>query len=100
MVVCARSHLRKIRRSFAGHVCCIHPLVLFDAAKRGKRSCTKPTTDPNETEKIALGLEERLHRAIIDIAPANCVARQFWDAPDDASSFMLILVPGIEKERN
>jgi len=89
MVVCARSHLRKIRSSFAGHVCCIRRLVLFDAAKRGKRARTKPTTDPNETEKIGFGLEECLHRAIIDISLANCVARQFWNARDGGQTVSL-----------
>ena len=72
-------------------------LVRFDAAKRGKRSCTKPTSNSHEREKIAFGTEERLHRAITDIAAANCVARQFWDALNDALSFMLILVPRIER---
>src|SRR5215831_15859526 len=48
---------------------------------------------------LAFGMEERLHRAIIDIALANCVARQFWNALNDASSFMLILAPEIETSR-
>ena len=55
MVVCARSHLRKIRSSFAGQVCCIRRLVLFDAAKRGKRACTK-AHQPTRTRRRRSGL--------------------------------------------
>jgi hypothetical protein len=36
-------------------------LVLFAAAKRSKRACTKPTSDSREREKIAPGWQQRLH---------------------------------------
>src|SRR4029434_1291447 len=40
---------------------------------------------PGETEKIAFSLEERLHRAIIDISPANREARTILESEGQRS---------------
>jgi hypothetical protein len=91
------SDLRKIGSGFSSRFCLVDWLIFSAAGKHEKRACDQAASDPGETEKIALGLEERLHRAIIDMSFAKRVARQFCKARNDGSFFVLVLVPGIEK---
>ena len=69
------SDSRKIRRSFSSRFRLVDWLVFFATGDCQEKAGNKTDSDRGETEKIALGLEESLHRAIIDISLANRVAR-------------------------
>jgi hypothetical protein len=64
-------------------------LVFFAAGKRQRQAGAKADSGRGETEKIAFGLEERLHRDIIDISPAEREARQFWKAKGEGQTASL-----------
>ena len=70
-----RGDLRKIDSAFSSRFRLVDWLVFFATGKRHKQAGAKADSDPGETEKIAFGLEERLHRGIIDISPTNREAR-------------------------
>jgi hypothetical protein len=78
-----RGDLRKIDSAFSSRFRLVDWLVFFATGKRHKQAGAKAGSDPGETEKIAFGLEERLHREISDISPANREARQFWNPRKD-----------------
>jgi hypothetical protein len=69
--------LRKIRSAFSSCFRLVDWLVFFATGECQGQASAEADSDPGETEKIAFGLEERLHRGIIDIFLANGVARQF-----------------------
>ena len=69
--------LREIGSRFCSRFRFVGWLVFLAARKRQGQAGAKADSDPDETEKIASGLEERLHRGIIDISLANRKARQF-----------------------
>jgi hypothetical protein len=75
--------LRKIGSGFSSRFRLVDWLVFFATGKCEGQAGEKAGSDPVETEKIALGLEERLHRAIIDMFVAKRVARQFWNPRND-----------------
>ncbi len=67
------------------------------------RTAARQAPSRARAEKIAFGLEERLHRAIIDIPPVNREAREFWKAGNDgssSSSLVLLLVPRVKKAQS
>jgi hypothetical protein len=70
-----RGDLRKIGSGFSSRFRFVGWLVFFAAGKCQGQAGANTDSGPGETEKIALSLEERLHRAIIDISPANREAR-------------------------
>ena len=72
-----RGDLREIRGGFSRRFRLVDWLVFFATGKRRRQAGAKANSDPGETEKIAFGLEERLHRGIIDMSVANRVAREF-----------------------
>ena len=72
-----RGNLRKIGSRFSSRFRFVGWLVFFAAGKGQGQAGAKADPGRGETEKIAFGLEERLHRAIIDISRANPEARQF-----------------------
>src|SRR4029453_6238697 len=77
-----RSNLRKVSRGFSSRFRLVILLAFFATGKCQAQGGAKADSDPGETEKIAFGLEEHLHRSIIDISPANRRARQFWNCSD------------------
>ena len=60
------SDLRKIGSAFAGCFRFVSWLVFFATRERQGQTGDKADSGPSETEKIAFGLEERLHRGVID----------------------------------
>jgi hypothetical protein len=60
----------KIGSCFGSRFGFVDWLVFFAAGKCEGEVGAKADSDPGETEKIAFGLEERLHRAIIDMSLA------------------------------
>jgi hypothetical protein len=65
------SDLRKICSGFSSRFRFVNWLVLSATREREEQA----GADPDETEKIALGLEESLHRTVIYMSVANRVAR-------------------------
>jgi hypothetical protein len=70
-----RGDLRKIGSGFSSRFRFVGWLVFFATGKCQGQAGANADSGPGETEKIAFSLEERLHRAIIDISPANREAR-------------------------
>src|SRR5438132_492758 len=71
------SNLRKISGCFPGRFCFVNWLVFPATAKREQRASDDAESDSGDTEKIAPGWQQYLHRTIIDTSLANCVARKF-----------------------
>src|SRR6266545_3821133 len=72
-----RGNLRQIRGGFSRRFRLVDWLVFLATGECQGQQGAKTDSDPSEKEKIAFGLEERLHRAVIDISLANREARQF-----------------------
>ena len=70
-----RGDLRKIGSGLSSRFRFVDWLVFFATGKRHGQKGDKADSGRGETAKIAFGLEERLHRAIIDISPTNREAR-------------------------
>src|SRR4029450_3294031 len=70
-----RGDLRKIGSGFSSRFRFVCWLVFFATGKCQGQAGASADSGAGETEKIAFSLEERLHRAIIDISPANREAR-------------------------
>ena len=83
-----RGNLRKIGSRFSSRFRFVGWLVFFAAGKGQGQAGGKADPGRGETEKIAFGLEERLHRAIIDISRANREARQFREPGAVASAVL------------
>src|SRR5215813_4570879 len=71
------SDLWKIGSGLSSRFRLINRLILFATGKCEGQTGGKANSDPGETEKIAFGLEERLHRGIIDMSLVNRKAREF-----------------------
>jgi hypothetical protein len=76
MVASAHSHLQKIGSPQASCLRFVNRFVLWAAGQSQKRICEKPASDSCAKEKIALGWQQRLHRAITDTSVFNLMARK------------------------
>ena len=70
-----RGDLRKILGGFSRCFRLVDWLVFSATGECQRQQGAETDSDPDETEKIAFGLEERLHRAVIDISLAKREAR-------------------------
>src|SRR5207248_11096602 len=72
-----RGVLRKIGSRFSSRFRFVGWLVLFAAGKGQGQAGAKAYPGRDEKGKMEFSMEERLHRAIIDISRPNREARQF-----------------------
>ena len=84
-----RGNLRKIGSRFSSRFRFVGWLVFFAAGEGQGQAGAKADPGRGETEKIAFGLEERLHRAIIDISRANPEARTILKARNGSQAASL-----------